>query len=395
MDFLFEQFAFKLRNIKSEFKRSLYGTIDWSRNPVVIHGARGTGKTYLALQYVKYSLKFSPSVLYISADHIYFSQYSLKEFAEDFAKNGGTYLIIDDIHKYPEGVKAAEHVLKKFDNLHLVLIGQFSDIFTENEYMAQNAAIYQLPYLSLREFLVAKGATEFPPISPDDILNHAFEIASEITLVSDPVSFLDAYYRYGCYPFFIENRIEFIDILLVSINRFLESDLTYAKSVDVKNLSKIRQLLWMIISPDNEKLNISGISEQIGVTRGTLLQYLDYLKQGGIINLLKTDDKGDSIMTKPDKIFPANPNIAVALGNGENNKCFLDKTFLMSQFVAHNQIFYHSDADFEYSGILFETISKNDINIRNVDNKSIIHAADRLEIGVNNKLPLWIFGFMY
>ncbi len=393
MDFLYEQFAFKLRNIKNEFKRSLYDTIDWTKNPIVIKGACGTGKTYLALQFVKNNFKISYKVLYVSLDYIYFSHYSFEEFIDNFVAKGGKLLIVDDIHKYKEGSEVIEKVLKKYENLRLILLGHSLENYTTNQYIASKAAVYDLPIMSLREFMIAQGADAFSAVSLEDILNNTFEISSEITHLVDPNSFINAYYRYGCYPFFLCDRSNFSEQLLTKINGFLYSDLTYTKSLDVKNISKIRQLLWISINSFGSKLNITEMSSQIGVTRATLLQYLDYLEKGKLLNLLKYKDKQESIMTKPDKVFPGNVNIAFSLSEKKINKRFLDKTFLQSQFAALGSIYFNEHADFEFKDKLFQSLSN--MKAKNINEKLKIHAVDMLEIGVNNKFPLWLFGFMY
>jgi uncharacterized protein len=392
MDFLFEQFAFKLRSIAVEQKRFLYETIDWSRNPVIIKGTRGIGKTQLALQFVKLNFKIDHQVLFVSANHIYFSQNSIEMLANNFVKKGGKLLLIDDIHKYKNWQEEIERVLKKFNTLKLILIGHALDDYQSSEYIRQKAAIYDLPGLSLREYIAFSNGKSFEPLDLEDILTRHAELASEITNELDPTAYLNPYLKYGYYPFFMENRSNYVELIQQSVTAFLESDLTFLKSVDFKNLSKIKQLLGFIAVRSSMRPNITELSELIGATRGTLLQYLDYLKTAGILHLIKKDNQEESVMTKPDRISIANPNLAALLQADER---LLRKTFLMNQLSVGHGINFSEQADFEITGTKFESISKLNASINKIDSNATIHAVDTLEIGVNNQIPLWIFGFMY
>jgi len=73
MESLYEQFAFKLRNVDYKHKRYLYDKIDWAGKLVIIKGTRKVGKTTLALQYVRNNYKLDENVLYVSSDNFYFS----------------------------------------------------------------------------------------------------------------------------------------------------------------------------------------------------------------------------------------------------------------------------------------------------------------------------------
>lgn len=60
-----------------------------------------SGKSTMVLQYLKTRISDS-KVLYVSADHTYFSTHKLVEVADEFSKEDGRLLVIDEVHKYPE-----------------------------------------------------------------------------------------------------------------------------------------------------------------------------------------------------------------------------------------------------------------------------------------------------
>ena len=395
MDLLFEQFAFKLRSIDFKHRRFLYDVIDWSRNPVVIKGARSVGKSSLALQYVKQKYKNYNQVLYVSADHIYFSQNSLEGFAEKFAEKGGKHLFIDEIHKYDGWHREIERVLKKFDKLHIVLIGSAVEDYGKSDYINENAAVYELPGLSLREFILFSTGLYFEPLDLDSIIESHTKISSNITAVIDPTAFIDAYLRYGYYPYFMKDRSNYPDFVIQNLNLFLESDLTNSKGVDFKNLNKIKQLLLYLANHRQAKLNISDISTHVNATRSTVLQYFYYLSQGRMLNLYKKANQDSGIMTKPDSIFLNNTNLLSVFSEIQNSDCFLQKTFFQNQLSYKYLVNYSKDSDFMVSGMLFDIVHNKGINKTILDNDKKKYVVDAIEIGVSNQIPLWLFGFMY
>ncbi len=98
---LYQKYETLLQNTTTDFKRYLYEKVSWNSRMIGIIGARGVGKTTMILQYIKENLD-SKKALYVSADDIYFSEHKLVELADDFYKNAGEYLFIDEIHKYTD-----------------------------------------------------------------------------------------------------------------------------------------------------------------------------------------------------------------------------------------------------------------------------------------------------
>jgi predicted AAA+ superfamily ATPase len=396
MESLYEQFAFKLRNVAYKHKRYLYERIDWNRKLVIIKGTRRVGKTTLALQYVKENYKIGNAVLYVSSDNFYFSEFSLSYLIENFVTNGGKHIFIDEIHKYPEWISEIEKVLKKFDELKIVLIGTAVAEYSENEFIFKQAAVYELAGLSFREYILFSQNIYCEVYSLKDIIENHSEICSNITREFDPLALFPAYLKYGYYPLFLEQRNKYHDILSETVSLVLESDLTYAKNIDFGNIHKIKKLLYNIALNPGEKPNIKKMSEAIGATRGTVLQYLDYLKKANILNLVKDLQADDSFMTKPEEIFLNNPNLFFAFGLGNKNERFLNKTFFQNQLSFENDIRFSQNADFIINNDLSFIIDKIEYTEQiNFNSDMIFFPTDNIEIGVKSSIPLWIFGFMY
>jgi predicted AAA+ superfamily ATPase len=109
MEKLFEKYIQKLQTVSTEFTRSIIHEINWNARLIGIKGARGIGKTTLLLQYIKLNHSNElEKTLYISLDSIWFSNNSLVELVDEFIKKGGKYLFIDEVHKYPIGLKKSK-----------------------------------------------------------------------------------------------------------------------------------------------------------------------------------------------------------------------------------------------------------------------------------------------
>ena len=101
MDSLFEFQENLLRPVKNDFRRYLHKQINWNQRMIGIKGPRGAGKTTLMLQHLKFDLGLPSNALYITADHTWFYNHTLLDTANDWYKQGGKILLVDEVHKYP------------------------------------------------------------------------------------------------------------------------------------------------------------------------------------------------------------------------------------------------------------------------------------------------------
>lgn len=100
MDRLFDTHHKLLQNTSTGFVRNIEDDIRWNNRMIGITGARGIGKTTLFLQHIKKLFHKDNSALYVSLDNLWFADNTLVYLAEKFAKQGGTHLFLDEVHKY-------------------------------------------------------------------------------------------------------------------------------------------------------------------------------------------------------------------------------------------------------------------------------------------------------
>ncbi len=391
--------AKQISNVNLDFKRFLIKEINWNRRLIGIKGARGTGKTTLLLQHIKERFGTSDEVLYVSLDNIYFSENKLFDFADTFIKNGGTYLFLDEVHKYPTWSTEIKNIYDSFPELNIVFTGSsILEIDKSEADLSRRAAIYQLPVMSLREYVGIKTGKVMDSYSLTDILKGHKEITSDIIKQIKPVKEFKEYNIKGAYPFSLEtgDTREYLEHLDRIINLILEVDLPAIVPIDYNSILKLKRLLYVISESVPFYPNISKLSNTTGVTRDTLIRYTNILEKAQLLLLLRKNTKGVSKMAKPDKIYLNNSNLLNALQGPAVNAGTIRETFFINQLSVKHKIALPPKADFIVDDTFtFEIGGKNKTlkQIKDIDNAYIV--SDDIEFGFRNTIPLWLFGFLY
>jgi predicted AAA+ superfamily ATPase len=374
-------------------KRYIHNIVDFNQKLIGIVGARGVGKTTFLLQYLKENNLPLNKKLYFSADAIDID--TLFDIAYEFHKSGGKLLIIDEIHKY----KNFEIELKKiYDMLDLqVLFSGSSALKLDNSKgdLSRRAMLYSMHGLSFREFIKLKTDIDMPVYTLEDILKNHENIAYEINSKIKPFEFLEEYIKYGYYPFYFENNSSYLLRLKETMNTVVEVDIPSVFPIDYDKIINLKKLIKLVCFSKPFKINIKELSSKIGVNDyQTLYRYMEYLKRGKIFNLLRAKSKGDGIFVKPKKLYLANTNLHFAYCDS-NEQGTIREVFFMSMFE-EQRLEAVSNGDFVVDAkYIFEVGGKGKKynQIKDMPNSFIV--ADDIEIGFKNKIPLYLFGFLY
>jgi predicted AAA+ superfamily ATPase len=387
----------KIKETNTDFKRFLYSKIDWNDRLIAIKGARGVGKTTLILQYIKEHLVADESVLYVSLDHIYFSKNRLIDLADDFVKNGGCFLFLDEVHKYENWSIEIKNIYDQYSKLKIVFTGSsMLQLYKGQGDLSRRMVSYNLPGLSFREFIAFERNVKLPVLNIKELISNHIHLSNSITAKIKPLPIFKEYLSLGYYPYYKEGKNSFHLRLLSSLNVVLENDIAYMQHIDYPNVNKLKKLLYVISASVPFRPNISKISESLEVSRNTVLQYLQYLHDAQLIYLLRTESEGISYLSKPEKIYLHNTNLMQAIGEENANKGNIRETFFVNQLSAIHKIAYPEKGDFLVNTqYIFEVGGKNKDyqQIKNINNSFV--AADEIECGYKNKIPLWLFGFLY
>ena len=398
MEELFEKYQQKLHYTSIDIVRSIMQDINWNSRLIGIKGARGIGKTTLLLQYIKIHLKDEQGkALYVSLDNIWFSNHSLIELVDYFVKREGKYLFLDEVHKYPNWTQELKNIYDDYPDLKVVFTGSsLLEILNARADLSRRAIVYKMQGLSFREFIAFETAISFDSYSLEEVLENHVEISKNILSKIKPLPLFELYLKRGYYPFYKENPEMYGTILLEIINMSLEIELPLLRKVDLAYVYKIKQLLLIVSESVPFVPNTSKLSEKIGIVRGTLLLYLHYLDEIGITCNLYKESGGISKLQKPNKIFLDNSNLMFALAPSSMNIGNMREAFFANQLGYQHQLTYIEQTDFlvsrKYS---FEIGGKNKKTKQISELENAYIAADNLEFGYKNTIPLWLFGFLY
>ena len=398
MEELFDFFYRELRKTDLTFQRYLIDDIDWEGRLSAITGARGTGKTTMILQHIKRKFGNSPKeALYVSADNIRFLGNHLFDLANDFEKQGGKYLFIDEVHKYENWSQEIKNIYDTFSDLKVVITGSsMLQIYKGNADLSRRAVHYSLYGLSFREFLKYDQNIDFEKFTLEEILKNHIEIAGKINDKIRPLPLFNAYLKQGYYPYYKSDKRFYLSKLANTVNLILEMDLPAVETIEVYSIRKIKKLLWIISQSVPFTPKITELAKDLGVSRNSLLNYLTILERGGLVNLLRSSTKGVNSLAKPEKIYLNNTNHIYAFNANKPDVGNLRETFFFNQLQAVSEVTSANKADFTVdNNYIFEVGGKNKGHEQIIGVKNAYLALDNLEYGFGNKIPLWLFGMLY
>ena len=412
MDSLRARSISAVRRTSLNYIRPLYEQVDWEGNLTALLGARGVGKTTLLLQRLK-QLDLPPREgLYVDLGDIYFQEHRLLDFVTRFVEQGGRYLFLDEIHRYSFGTWAQE-LKQAYDLYHGELKIAFTGssairILHQQADLSRRALQHRLSGLSFREYLLLRHGIDLPRHSLQDILSNHQEITNDALSGAGfhPLPLLRQYWRDGYYPFFLSDAMGYQDRVSVMIQLVLESDIPSTLESGRVDYQKISRLLYAIASSVPFKPNVHKLGSRLGMSRETLLQYLDLLERSDIIATLRAEAKGTAILGKPDKIYLNNNNQLYALAPQEVALGTQRETFMLNQlkrltqmsFFLRPEIKLPKRGDFAFTDrearYLFEVggPEKGFKQIGRGEGHYVV--ADRESSVDAGVVPLWLFGLM-
>ncbi|MDL2308367.1 AAA family ATPase [Bacteroidales bacterium OttesenSCG-928-B11] len=386
-----------LRHTNTSFIRYLHDRVAWNNRLIGIIGAKGTGKSTLLLQHIKLHFPDTSKALYVSLDNIWFAKHSLSELAEDFYNFGGTHLFLDEVHSYRSWAMEIKNIYDSYPSLHIVFTGSsMLEIFNASVDFSRRAVVYELKGLSFREFLKYENDLELPLFDLDEILKNHRSIAAEITSKVKILPELRKYWEYGYYPYYKENRETYPIQVEQSINKTLNEDFPAIENIEYATILKIKKLLVTIAEMVPFTPNIANLSAAIEINRHALVKYLYLLDKAGVILCITEANQTVQTLAKPQKVYLENTNIIYSLAFQNINMGNMRETFFANQLRAKHKVNTAKNGDFTIDEkAVFEVggKSKSNSQIKNIENEYI--AADDIEIGFANKIPLWLFGFLY
>ena len=409
LDAFFRIHDFLVEHSFMPIRRKLLDEVNWDDRLIAIKGGRGVGKTDFLLTKAKemeQEWKNRPvdlskrrkkksdedvrPCLYVSMNDFYFTEHTIIDLAAEFVSVGGRYLFLDQIFKYPNWSKELRRCYYKFKTLHIVFCAtHVMSIEEHNHDISELVKTYNLRGFSFREYLNRQTGLRLPSFTLEEILDRHASISREICERVHPLDYFKAYLHHGYYPSYLESK-SFEAELLKTMNTQLEVDVLMVKQIDVSCLHKLRKLLYILMRESPCALNISSISDEIELSRATTMNYIKYLKDSRLINLLYMENK--NFPMKPSKVYMHNTNLAQMVFTRELDTMDLYETFFYNTIHgAHKVNATERNAMFVIDNRWYFDVREK-LSIRDTIRPT---AVGELETGRGNQIPLWLLGFLY
>lgn len=379
----------QLELTSSTFHRYMFEQLNWDARMVGLVGPRGVGKTTMILQYIKQNIH-KRKILYVSADHTYFTTHSIIDVADTFSREGGEQLMIDEIHKYPNWSRELKQIYDSHPDLLITFTGSsVLDIFKGAADLSRRAPIFTMQGLSFREYLDLFHHINVPVFSLNDILAQKVHIPG----VVHPLPLFHDYLKRGYYPFSADVNFE-IELRQV-INQTMEVDIPQYANMSASTGRKLKKLLAVIAQSVPFKPVMDTLAGVLKVSRNVLPDYFLFMEQAGMIGQLRDDTGGERGVGKVEKVYLDNTNMAYVLGGGATDIGNLRETFFYNQMRVTSDVISSRAADFEIAGLTFEVGGKKKSKKQVAGLSDAFVVRDDIEFGTSGILPLWAFGLTY
>lgn len=386
----------RLQVVDTKFKRSLYSRINWNVRLIGIRGARGVGKTTMLLQRIKEAFPRFNEAMYVSLDNLWFNNNSLEDLVEYLYTHGVHNIFLDEVHKYPNWSAHLKNFYDNYPDLNIVYTGSAMLAIDNSKVdLSRRQSLYTLKGLSFREYLEYEFGVKHEIIKFQDLLENHTTQAMRITSQCKILKQFEDYLKHGYYPYYKEVGEDYYQRVEEVINLVIESDMPVAADVTFSTIQKIKKLLMVITQNVPLEPNIAKLTAQLETTRDQCLKMLYLLDKADLLYLLTDKLKDYKHLNNPKKIYLNNTNLMYALSANVSDGN-LRETFFANQLTSIGSVVMPRQGDFFIDDkYIFEVggSSKTFAQIADLPNSYL--AIDDIEIGNGNRIPLWMFGFLY
>ena len=397
MEAFFRTHNYLVEHTDAPVRRRLMDEIDWNDRMIGIKGSRGVGKTTFLLQYAKeHTDANNRKCLYVNMNNFYFQVHGISDFAGEFYRRGGRTLLIDQVFKEPNWAHELRRCYDLYPNLKIVFTG--SSVMRLKEEGSELTGIvksYNLRGFSFREFLNLQTGNNFEAYTLEDIVENHEQIVRRILPYVSPLKYFQDYLHHGFYPFYREHR-NYSENLLKTMNMMTEVDILFIKQIELKYLSKIKKLFYLLAVNGTKAPNISQLASDIETSRATVMNYIKYLSDARLINMIY--NPGDEFPKKPAKIMMHNPNLLYAIYPIVARTQEVMETFFVNTLWKDHKVHQTGkDACYMVDDDRCCRIVDAAANSRLRNTAKTIYAEYNTPSGIgrDNHVPLWLFGLLY
>ena len=395
MEAFFRTHTYLVEHVNAPVRRLLMDEINWDDRMIGIKGTRGVGKTTFLLQYAKENFGTRDrKCLYVNMNNFFFQGHGIADFAHEFYQQGGKVLLIDQVFKETDWSTQLRRCYDENPGLKIVFTGSsVMRLKEENPELNGIVKSYNLRGFSFREFLNLQTGNNMKPFTLDEILQNHERIVRQILPKVSPMKYFQDYVHHGYYPFFLEHR-NYSENLLKTMNMMTEVDILLIKQIELKYLNKIKKLFYQLAVEGPKAPNISMLAHDIETSRATVMNYIKYLTDARLLNMIYP--VGQDFPKKPSKVMVHNSNLMYTIYPILVEKQDVMETFFVNSLWKDHLVndggkhnYYVVDGTKRFR--ICDATKSGKMRI----NPEVIYARYNTEVGFDNQIPLWLFGFLY
>ena len=389
-----------VEEVSLDFRRYLCRQIEWRDRLICIKGPKGCGKTTLILQHIKETFGAnSDKAVYLALDHIWFASHDALDTVDWLHAHGYTHLFLDEIHHAEHWARLIKTICDSYPKLNVVFSGSsVLQLTAAQADLSRRQAVYDLKGLSFREFLKFEAGTDYPPMNIEDVITQHRMASLEISRGQKILPLFENYLRHGYYPFGKEAKTQFGQRLAAVVGTVLDVDFPKVADVSASTVRKTKKMLMILSASCPQTPNMSELYAELETDRNAGIKMFDLLEKAELVASAELDGKKAKLkrLGVAEKLFLGDTNLMFALVSRPDIGA-VRETFFANQMRASGQVFSIPPAgDFRVGDKwLFEIGGKGKgfSQIKDEPNSYVVN--DGVETGLGNKIPLWLFGFLY
>ena len=357
------------------------------------------GKTTLLLQRIAEAFPLgSPQALYVSLDELWFTENRLIDLAGYHYTHGGTHLFLDEVHRYPHDNWAQEikNIYDRYPGFQVVFTGSSIQKIDQSQAdLSRRCLFFTLQGLSFREYLAMNGVANVEPTTLENVLDNHVSVAMQITRKVRVLQYFEEYLRHGYYPFYNELGDGYGMALRQMVSNVIEQDIPQSESLEQNTLNRMKRLVSLIARVTPFRVNVSRMATTLECDRQTVHKLLRILQKASLINMLFKGRSNMQQLVKPEKVYLENTNLMYALAS-EINVGNIRETFFSNQLGNAHELAFGVKGDFLVDNRHTVEVGGHRKSFEQIkDLQDSYLAVDDIEIGNGNRVPLWLFGFLY
>lgn len=402
MDNLIQVYRRLLEEVKPAYYRKFYRDFKMDNRFIGVIGARGVGKTTFLLQYLRENYKDDEKGLYVSGDNLYFIEHTLVETADSFVKlYGGELLCIDEIHKYKNWNQELKNIFDSYPRLNVLFSGSSSiDIIKGKFDLSRRVILRNMHGFSFREYLEFQTGKKFPVLKLEEVFGSTTQKLREIGRTEKILGYLRDYWKKGYYPSSgaIKTYEAFKDTLIGVIDKTIFEDITSFYALKTENLDTLKKLIYFFATSEPGSVSINKLANSLGKDHATITEYLQILRDTGLLRFLLIDKSGHALVRNAEKIYLDNTNLLYAVNETIGKETHVGVTrelFAISSLeTAGYKVFYSKPGDITVGRYTLEIggMGKSGSQLRGIQNSYVL--KDDILYSSLNVRPLYLLGFL-